>query len=260
MNNENVQAVTDTDIDAELNALLADATDTENDAGETVEVQLQVEASNDDLEGLDLEQIEREAQLAASKEEAYAEQVADEPEAPIEASVAVAAAAAAATAAAAAAAVAPKTRAPRVSRAAGAKPSQVLAATMSDEALLKAAMLLTGDEESEDNVKALNDTIDSLAKKVGDKAVNLLRYASEPRKLQNYTRLGLELLVRDGEVTSKSLTDHLKAAKYTEGTARSQANQIMSLFPALKVAARSGKTLTLNSESTLLGQFKAATA
>ncbi len=147
-----------------------------------------------------------------------------------------------------------------MSRAAGAKASQVLASVMDEESMLKAACLVSGDVEDPELVDQLKSDVDNLAKKVGDKAVNLLRFHSVPNKLQNYTRLGLEHLVKNGSTSSADLTKLLQGAGYTIGTARSQANQLMSLFPTLKVANRAGKTLTLNEDSTIVESFKSATA
>lgn len=223
--------VDDSQLDAELQALIGDAAPVITATAEVAEV--------------DLEMLDAEATAAEIKSSAYAEQeapvAANDDEAPIVATTT--------------AAKSKTTRAPRVSRAAGGKSSAVLASVMPAEALLKAACLVSGDVEDPALVDALKTNVDSLAKKVGDKAVNLLRNASDPRKLQNYTRLGLEFLIENGAASSKTLTDMLQAKGYTIGTARSQANQLMALLPALKVADRSGRNLALNADSTLVTQF-----
>lgn len=247
-NNDNaVTAVTDDMLDEELNALIGDATDI--DASETVAsietIEGETEASNEEI---DLEEIEAAAVAEETKKAAYAEQTTEEEPSNI-------------TPISAATPASSKTsRAPRASRAAGAKSSAVLASLMGEEALLKAAMLVETDEESVELVDQLNTAIDSLAKKAGDKAVNLLRHVAEPRKLQNYTRLGMELLSKNRQVTSADLVKHLQGQGYTAGTARSQSSQLMSLLPALKVADRSGKALVAREDSTLLKSFAAATA
>jgi len=238
MNNE-TQNATDTTLDDELESLIGDATTV------TAVASAEVEAANDEI---DLEEIESVAVAQATKEAAYAEQEPEQADpnsnvTPI------------------AAAKTKKSSTPRPSRAAGAKASAVLTSVIKeDDQLLKAAMLVTTDQEDPALVDQLKSVVDGLAKKVGDKAVNLLRNQSEPKKLQNYTRLGLAHLIEEGSTSSKMLTDAFQKAGYTLGTARSQANQLMALLPALKVADKSGKNLTLNADSSIVANFKAAVA
>jgi len=140
----------------------------------------------------------------------------------------------------------------------GSTPSQVLAAHITDrDALYNAAVLSRGDEPNKRTFDAMAQRLDGLAKKVAEKGVNLLRYRSEPEKVQVYTSMGLNALIEQGEATSKSLTD-LFGRKYKPGTARAQSNQLMSLFPALGIAERSGSTLKLSKDSMIVRDFKRA--
>lgn len=236
MNNE--ANMTDSELDEELKMLLADATN------ETAVVEEPI---------IDMDELDAAATVAEVKSAAYADQdAANDPDAG-SASAEVEETTATAT-------PARTSRAPRVSRAAGAKSSSVLGSVMTEDALLKAACLVEGDTESPETTDALKTTVDGLAKKVGDKAVNLLRYQNEPKKLQNYTRVGLEYLLSNGSASSKDLTELLQKRGYTIGTARSQANQLMSLLPALKVADKMGRGLTVNSQSLIAKNFTAAGA
>lgn len=221
----------DANIDDELEALLADAT--------------VATAEEEEIDDKALEEIDAQAAIAASKEEAYAEQegeVADP------------------TAKVTPISAAKKPRTPRVSRAAGAKPSDVLAQVLDTAQLAQAACLVSGEVASEELTDSLMTTINGLAKKVGDKAVNLLRHNENPAKLQKYTVIGLNTLIAGGDATSRTFTDALMAAGYTIGTARSQANQLMSLLPALKVAEKNGRQLTLREDSVIREKFQAALA
>lgn len=228
-----ISAEADAQLDAELKELIGDATEVSA-----------VAASGE--EEIDLAAIDAEANAASAKTEAYAEQEGDPTPTASVTSITAGKKKAAST--------------PRVSRAAGARASSVLVSKFEPDALLKAAMLVSGDVEDESLVEALKDDVDKLAKKVGDKAVNLIRFQGDSKKLQGYTRIGLSKLIEDGEASSKQLTDHFVSAGYTIGTARSQANQLMTLFPALKVAHKSGRNLLLNADSTIAASFKAATA
>lgn len=229
----------DDDIDAEIAALIGDATNVTAEAvsGPTA------------YADIDMEALEAEATAAEIKSTAYKEQEAEQPAAGNDDPSNVTPITTAKT-----------SRAPRVSRAAGAKASAVLSSVMDEPALLRVACLVNGDVEDVSTVDTLKSTVDNLAKKVGDKAVNLLRWQHDPKKLQGYTRLGVEHLLEHSTISSKSLTEHFQKSGYTIGTARSQANQLMSLLPALKVASKSGRELTVNADSTIVASFQSAAA
>ena len=95
-------------------------------------------------------------------------------------------------------------------------------------------------------------------KKVNEKFENLLLTVPAGKRPSTYTMDCFAALVnKGGSITSTELVAALKATKkkdgttYTEGTARSQAGQIMALFPVLDIATRVKQTLTLNEDSLL---------
>lgn len=147
---------------------------------------------------------------------------------------------------------------PRVKIAPGSTPSMVLAQHLGGDgaALYEQSRLVLGDKPNAHTAENTGGIINKLAKKVAEKAVNLLRHRASPDNVQVYTRIGMDLLLKKGELTSKGLTDKF-LEKYTPGTARAQANQIMNLFPALKVADKVGSTLTLNDDSVIVAEYKA---
>jgi hypothetical protein len=226
-------------LDDELRALISDAAPASNDEAIVAELPAATAEAEVDLEALDAE-----AAAETIKSEAYAEQAADESDGTATVTPITAA----------------KPRTPRVSRAAGAKAFDVLKGAMNDDQMLKVAMLSSGDAEDVSLVDSLRDTVNGLAKKVGDKATNLLRHAGDPKKVQKFTGIGLAHLIEHGSTSSTLLTKEFQDQGYTIGTARSQANQLMALLPALKVADKSGRNLTLRADSNIVSAYKGATA
>lgn len=156
----------------------------------------------------------------------------------------------------------PKEKAPpRAKIPTGATPSQTLAIHLgSTEAVHGAIKLHRGDTVDEAYANNVFGVIDKLAKKVAEKAVNLIRYRSAPDNIQGYTRKGLDLLISQGEVTSKQMVDMMRAAKYTDGTSRAQSNQLFQLFPALGIAERGDKsTMKLVKGSAIVSDYRKAT-
>jgi len=102
--------------------------------------------------------------------------------------------------------------------------------------------------------------LDSLAKKQSMKAVNVFKWIQRGNNLEGYVSKALDLLIKNGSMSSENLREHYLAHPYSQGTANSQSNQIMSLFPALSIAQRDGKTLTLNENSTIVATYKAQQA
>ncbi|BCM78016.1 hypothetical protein K3H43_15965 [Aeromonas veronii] len=87
-------------------------------------------------------------------------------------------------------------------------------------------------------IKSRMEDLDSLPKKVGEKAVNLIAHIAGGAGLSCYTRIALEMLLESGELTSKALYERYKARPYSEGTSRSQCGQLMQLLPAMGIAER----------------------
>lgn len=97
-------------------------------------------------------------------------------------------------------------------------------------------------------------------KKVAEKFDNLLISAAAGKAPSKFTMDCYRALKAKEAITSAELVAVLTSsekksggATYNIGTARSQAGQIMSLFPALKIATREGNKITLNKGSTLAG-------
>ncbi len=147
-----------------------------------------------------------------------------------------------------------KTRVP-----AGSAPSVALRGHLtSNEDLYAACVLVKGDEASESQTTKVFGIIDKFAKKVGEKAVNLLRHRSAPDSVQVYTRYAINHLIAKGETTSKGLIAEYAAHNYKDGTCKAQANQMMMLLPGLGIASRSDKgLLTINDDSAILADYKA---
>jgi hypothetical protein len=74
------------------------------------------------------------------------------------------------------------------------------------------------------NLAALN------AKKVREKAENLIAAITHGKKLSGYTKVAVAELQTNGRISGKSMTDAFLAAGLKEGTARAQAQQMTSLF------------------------------
>ncbi|CCG43224.1 hypothetical protein [Magnetospirillum molischianum] len=89
------------------------------------------------------------------------------------------------------------------------------------------------------------------AVKVAEKFENTLLSIAAGKLPSVYTVQTMKLLRKQGgTATSKQIVEDLMS-RYGDGTARAQGSQMMQLLPALKIAERSGNSLTLNAESTL---------
>ncbi|AMB48335.1 hypothetical protein [Methylobacterium sp. AMS5] len=95
-------------------------------------------------------------------------------------------------------------------------------------------------------------------KKVREKFENLLVSVANERLPSTYTQIAFRALAAapGGEMTGVELTNALKATGLGEGTARSQSGQMMALFPALKIAVRSGNKIKLHDKSVLAAALK----
>lgn len=102
-------------------------------------------------------------------------------------------------------------------------------------------------------------SLDTLPKKVGEKAVNLIAHLAGNSKLSCYTEIALEMLLETGELSSKALYDRYKARPYSEGTSRSQCGQLMQLLPAMGIAERpTSGSLTLVKDSPMANALREA--
>ena len=152
------------------------------------------------------------------------------------------------------------------SRAHGAsKPSAALIARLgSVEAVETHLRIEAGDSElsTKDLTELLKErmaSLDTLPKKVGEKAVNLIAHLAGNSKLSCYTEIALEMLLETGELSSKALYDRYKARPYSEGTSRSQCGQLMQLLPAMGIAERpTTGSLTLVKDSPMANAIRGA--
>jgi hypothetical protein len=74
------------------------------------------------------------------------------------------------------------------------------------------------------------------AKKVAEKAQNLVQCIETGKKLSGFTALAVKTLAANGSVTSKDLVEAFQADGKSLGTARAQAQQMTALFKALGIA------------------------
>jgi hypothetical protein len=119
--------------------------------------------------------------------------------------------------------------------------------------------LALSDEDRFDKRIALLESIDKMPIKIGEKATNLFAHISKGAALSNYTRIAINFLVQNDEMTSKQLKDAFLSRPYSEGTSSSQTTQMMNLLPALGIAIKSGGRLIPNPTSTLLPLLTAIT-
>lgn len=87
--------------------------------------------------------------------------------------------------------------------------------------------------------------LDKLAVKVQDKALNLAQSFVTGKAPSRYTQIALKLMGQRTTVTVKDIHDAYLGEGLGESTARAQSQQMMMLFPALGLANRAGKELTL---------------
>jgi hypothetical protein len=104
-------------------------------------------------------------------------------------------------------------------------------------------------------------------KKIADKFDNLFVSIASGKRPSVYTMACFNALATAGTVSSTDLVGALKAmtvsagkskgATYNEGTARSQAGQLMALFAVTGIATREKQTLVFNTASPLAVKLKA---
>lgn len=74
------------------------------------------------------------------------------------------------------------------------------------------------------------------AKKVAEKANNVVQAIETGKKLSGFTALAVKTLAANGAVTSKDLVEAYQADGKSLGTARAQAQQMTALFKSLGIA------------------------
>ncbi len=100
--------------------------------------------------------------------------------------------------------------------------------------------------------------MDNTAVKVKEKIINGITSVMTAKvgELSTYTSIALDLLINNLSVTTADIKAAYKAAGYTEGTAASQAGQMIHALPLMLVARKSGKNgLELNDASMIITEY-----
>lgn len=142
----------------------------------------------------------------------------------------------------------------------GARPARFVGSTVAETILGRLGekaddyTILTmdqADDPADKRREKFADVANSIkAKKVGEKAINLFEALGAGRRLSNYTVLCARKLFEEGTVTSTDLVGTLSES-YSDGTARSQAQQMMTLFSTFGIAEKKDKALVVNTNSVL---------
>jgi hypothetical protein len=130
-------------------------------------------------------------------------------------------------------------------------------------------ILTTDDAELDANKRRdmVATAVDGFAKKVQEKAVNMLAVAATGEgKLSVYSEIALKMLFDKGEMTSAELREAYTSGAYDApkaygaGTASAQSGQMVKLLPELKIVKKDGTKMTLNEDSVLAAALKDALA
>jgi hypothetical protein len=98
------------------------------------------------------------------------------------------------------------------------------------------------------------------AKKIAEKFDNLFLSISAGRKPSTYVMDCFAAIDAAGSMSGPDLVKALQAHDYTIGTARSQSQQVMSLFTTLKVCTKSEGKLTINGDSVIAAALRTLSA
>jgi hypothetical protein len=141
--------------------------------------------------------------------------------------------------------------------------SQKVATKLGEKASEFLVLELADAELDEEALKAKQEAvlaeIDTLAKKVSEKAVQLFGWLKNGGSLNEVMKRTFEVLAKDGEITSGekgNLQQNLLAKPYSKGTAASQANQMFMLLPMLRVTKREKGRMIANPDSLILAKAK----
>lgn len=124
---------------------------------------------------------------------------------------------------------------------------------------------LPTDQAGLDQLRADTLKLMPLQKKVAEKFENLFTSIAANRAPSTFVTIAFSLLQKTGSMSSADLVAAYKTvgAKsdtegYNDGTARSQAGQIMNLFDTVKIATRSKQLLNVNPNSNVARHLSAA--
>lgn len=95
-----------------------------------------------------------------------------------------------------------------------------------------------------------------LQTKIGEKFDNLFISLAAGREPSRYTKMAFAYLLEKGEATNGEVVKMYQDAGLREGTARSQTGQMMTLLSCVKIANRSGQTLTLLPDNTITNRLR----
>ncbi|MEQ4658425.1 hypothetical protein AB7Z54_14555 [Providencia manganoxydans] len=96
-------------------------------------------------------------------------------------------------------------------------------------------------------------------KKAKEKVLNIIQWALKGVELSIYTQLCFECLINNNTATSEMMRINMMSnptRPYPSETAGTQAGQLMATFPAMKIADRVGKNITIIPTSPLVELFK----
>lgn len=113
----------------------------------------------------------------------------------------------------------------------------------------------TMDQADIDDAKTTTMMLVPTQKKIAEKFENLFSALAAGKLPSTYVVQAFKLLDGKGAVTSTEIVNDFKGT-YKQGTAMSQAGQIMHLFATVKIADRSKNTLTLNKNSVVAGRLR----
>lgn len=112
-------------------------------------------------------------------------------------------------------------------------------------------------DEDKDAAKTATLALMPSQKKVAEKFDNVFQQLAAGKLPSVYVVQAFKLLDTKKTMSSSDLTGDFKA-RYSQGTAMSQAGQIMNLFDTLKIATRSKNVLVLNEESVIAQRLRDA--
>lgn len=135
--------------------------------------------------------------------------------------------------------------------------TKALGAKFEDFLTLQVSDMSLDPEAQNDKRFAKMEEIDRLPVKIGEKVVNFYAHLANGAQLSNYTKIAIDLLIKNGEITAKSLRERYLSRPYTLGTSNSQTTQLMKVLTVLELAKKDGARLVPNPDSTLLPMFSA---
>ena len=112
------------------------------------------------------------------------------------------------------------------------------------------------DQAGLDAAKAATLALRPTQKKIAEKFENLFMMLAANRKPSTFVVDAFRLLDSKGAVSASDVIAAFKAEGYSQGTAASQAGQIMNLFATVRIADRAKNTLTLNARSNVAQRLR----